>query len=191
MERGVLRNLTPWPPLQRSWRGGNAGGESCFFFLPPLHYVERGRPGGEVSKGRTCLLCTPPGASLHLHHLLDPVPEPDLVQHLGPGHHLAEDRVTAIEMRLGREGDEELAAAGVGAGEGHADGAAVVAQAVDIVSDGVARTAAAVPPRIAALDDEVGDHPVEGQTVVEALPGELQEAQTGEGRLRAGQPHRD
>ena len=37
--------------------------------------------------------------------------------------HLAEDGVAAVEVRLRREGDEELAAAGVGAGEGHADGA--------------------------------------------------------------------
>ena len=55
---------------------------------------------------------------------LDHVAGPDPVDDVHAGDDLAEDRVAAVELRLGRGGDEELAAAGVLAGERHAHGAA-------------------------------------------------------------------
>ena len=123
------------------------------------------------------------GLLRHFDDLLDAVSEADLVEHRVPGHDLPEDGVAAVEVRLRGEGDKELAAAGVRAGEGHADRAAAVAQAVDLVADDVARAAAAVAPRVTALDHEVGDDAVEGEAVVETLRRELQEVQAGERRL--------
>src|SRR5690242_14274231 len=73
---------------------------------------------------------------------------------------LAEDRIDPVEVRLGREGDEPLASAGVGAGEGHAEEPGGVALAVDLVADLPPRAAGAVAARVAGLDDEVGDDAV-------------------------------
>ena len=72
-----------------------------------------------------------------------------------PVEHTAEDRVAAVEVRLRRVGDEELRAAGVGPGEGHAHRAARVLLQIDLVADRVAGAAVHVVARIAALDHEV------------------------------------
>src|SRR5690606_5338922 len=77
-------------------------------------------------------------------------------------------------------GDEELAAVGVGAGVGHGQDPALVADAVaGLVLEGIARAAGAGPPGTAALDHEVRNDPVEVQAVVEALPGQVHEAGDG------------
>src|SRR6202035_111235 len=122
---------------------------------------------------------------LHLDDVLDPVARLDAVEHLLAGDHLPEDRVAAVEMRLGREGEEELAAAGVRAGERHADPPAGVAPAIDLVADGVARAAEAVAAGIAALHHEVGNDAMEGEAVVEALAGEVEEVEAGQRRVGA------
>jgi hypothetical protein len=50
---------------------------------------------------------------------------------------------------------------------------------VELVLEGVARTAAAGALRAAALDHEVRDHPVEDELVVEPVGGELAEVLDG------------
>src|SRR5207302_2858046 len=70
-----------------------------------------------------------------------------LIDHRGhPLGHPAENRVAAVEVRLRRMGDEELRAAGVRAGEGHADRGARVFLQIDLVADRVARPALRVVP---------------------------------------------
>ena len=49
--------------------------------------------------------------------------------------------------------------------------------------DRVARTSRAVAPGAAALDHEVGNHTVEGQPVVEVVPGQFDEVGHGSGGL--------
>src|SRR5207237_8425211 len=67
----------------------------------------------------------------------------------------AEDRVAAVEMRLGRVRDEELRPARVGTRKSHADRAARVLLQVDLVADRISGAAFHVVPWIAPLDDEI------------------------------------
>src|ERR1043165_1079184 len=100
-------------------------------------------------------------------------------------HHATEHRVHAVQVRGGGVGDEELAAAGVRAGVGHAEGAGRVFLGVrraELALDLVAGAAGAgdalgavLAVGAAALDHEVVDHAVEGQLVVEALLRQLDE----------------
>src|SRR5215469_5793650 len=101
---------------------------------------------------------------LHLVALLD------LVDHVHARHDLAEHGVLAVEEIRGRERDVELAACRIGiAGPRHRHGAAHVGLLVELRLDLVAGTAGAGAVGIPALDDEARLHPVEGETVVEAL----------------------
>src|SRR5258707_5463965 len=77
----------------------------------------------------------------------------------------SEDRVPAIEVGLRRVRDEELGASSVGAGEGHAEGAACVLLEIDLVADGVARAAFLIVARVASLHDEVRHDAHEGAVV--------------------------
>src|SRR6266511_4078757 len=58
----------------------------------------------------------------------------DRAEHVQPRGDPAEDRVGAVEVRLGRVGDEELAAARVGAGERHAHSTRLVAHRIHLVA---------------------------------------------------------
>src|SRR3982751_1576636 len=75
----------------------------------------------------------------------------DAVEHGLTRRHLAEDGVAAVEMRLRRMGDEELAAAGVRTGQRHPERPPQIAPAVQLVANGVAGPAVAVAARVAAL----------------------------------------
>ena len=95
----------------------------------------------------------------------------DRVDHrpaLGVGD-LAEDGVLEVQVRGLGGGDEELAAVGVRSGVGHREQVRPVeAQlGVELVGEVVARAAGAAAQRVAALDHEVVDHPVEDGAVVE------------------------
>src|SRR6185503_2470576 len=86
--------------------------------------------------------------------LLDHVAGPDLVNDLHPRSHPAEHGVAAVEMGRGGEGDEELAAARVLAGEGHPHHAAAVGPLADLVAQREPGAAVAVAAGIAALHHE-------------------------------------
>jgi hypothetical protein len=111
---------------------------------------------------------------------LDHVAGPDPVHGLHPRHHLAEEGEAPVEVRLRGERDEELAAAGVLAGERHADRPPPVGAPRDLAAQGVAGPAVAVAPRAPSLDDEAGLDPMEHQPVVEARAGEVDEGGRGE-----------
>src|SRR5438876_12150726 len=90
----------------------------------------------------------------------DPVSLRDGGEHVEPPDHPAERRICAVEMRLSRVGDEELAAARVGPGESHPHGTHVVPHRVHLVAEHEAGPAPPVPPGIAILGDEVGNDPM-------------------------------
>src|SRR5688572_27914785 len=98
-----------------------------------------------------------------------------------PFRHLAEHRVLAVQVRLRRVRDEELAAVRVRAGVGHRDHAALVLEriALALVGELVAGAAAAGAGRVARLDHEVVDDAVKLHAVVEALTGEKYEIVDG------------
>ena len=72
-----------------------------------------------------------------------------------PVHHMAEHRIAAVEVRLRGMGDEELAAAGVGPVERHADRATQVRPHIDLVADAVAGAPFTVAPRVPVLHHEI------------------------------------
>lgn len=113
----------------------------------------------------------------------DAVAAADVVDDIEPLDNLPEAGVHAVEVPciLAVHADEELRATGVASGVGHREHAAVVALARrrGLAFDRVAWTARPVAPRAAALDHEIGDHPVEGQAVVEAVLGQIDEVGHG------------
>ena len=105
---------------------------------------------------------------------------------------LTEDRVLAVEPRARVGGhDEELRAVRVRAGVGHRERTAHDLVVVELVVELVAGIAGAVAARAAALDHEVGDDPVEGEAVVEAVGGELREVLDGLRRILVEELDRD
>src|SRR5438093_956331 len=72
-------------------------------------------------------------------------------------------------------GDAELAAAGVGPVERHADRAAQVLTLIQLVADRVTGTSLAVAARIAVLNDEVRYYAMDAEPVEEPLAGERDE----------------
>src|SRR2546428_13226573 len=95
----------------------------------------------------------------------DPVSLRDGGEHVEPPDHTAEPRICTVEMRLGRVGDEELAAARVGPGESHPHGTHVVAHRGQLVPQHEPRPAPPGPPWIAALGHEVGNDPMPRRSV--------------------------
>src|SRR5690242_14394815 len=110
----------------------------------------------------------------HAIALLDAI---DLVH---AGDDLAEHGVVVVQVRRGAIGDVELAARRVGVlAAGHRHRAADVLLLVELRLDLVARPAGPVTLGAAALDDEVGDHAMEAEAVVEALLGQRDEVLDG------------
>src|SRR2546426_9736661 len=73
----------------------------------------------------------------------------DRGEHVEARDHPAEHRVGAVEVRLGRVGDEELAAACVGPRERHTHGTHLVAGGIHLVAQHESRSAPPVAPRVA------------------------------------------
>src|SRR5437667_11471070 len=80
--------------------------------------------------------------------------------------------------------DEELAAAGVLPVERHADRTAKVWQLVQFIANRVPRPTVTIAARVAVLDDEVGDHAMDGNAVEEASVSEVDEVGDGDRRVR-------
>ena len=84
--------------------------------------------------------------------------------------------------------DEVLAPAGIGPRiEGHADRAAQVRPFIQLVADGVPGSALTVTARVAILDHEVRDDPVEAEAVEKAFARERDEVLDGERRVDDGE----
>ena len=88
--------------------------------------------------------------------------------------HFTKNSVFAVEVRGGDMGDEELRAVGVRASICHAENAGAVVLELkrgEFVIPFVAGVAASTAMRVAALDHEVGDHPMESQSIIKAILG--------------------
>ena len=103
--------------------------------------------------------------------------------------HLAESGVLTVQMGSVVHHDEELAACGIGPlGPGHGQNTGGVLQIVlkavhgELALDAVARAAHSSAVRVAALDHESGDHPVENGAVIKALADEGDKVVYGVGR---------
>src|SRR5207247_10365141 len=83
--------------------------------------------------------------------------------------------------------DEELAAAGIGPIERHADGATQIGPLAELVADRESGSAFAVAPRIPTLYDEVGDDTVKREPVEKLLARERHERLHRERRVEHGQ----
>src|SRR5579863_2009459 len=123
--------------------------------------------------------------------LLDMVADLDLVDHVHPFDHAAEDRVLAVEKRRRREVDIELATARLAIGidlvalaRHRKRTAQMLLGRADFSGNVVAGTAHAVALRVAALHHETGLDAMEREVVVEAVLGELLEVGDSLGRDR-------
>src|SRR6516225_263946 len=92
----------------------------------------------------------------------------DFVGDVLPFDDFTENGVTIVKMRCRRNGDEELAAVGVWAGIRHRElaGLGMPQRGMKLIFKRVARAAAAIPARTSALNHELRNYAVEGQTVV-------------------------
>src|SRR5262245_15537688 len=99
-------------------------------------------------------------------------------------HHLAPDRVLAVEKVAGRKADEELAVRRVRIlGACHRAGSALVRRIGELgLEIGLGRAAGAGARRVAALRHETFDDAVERHAVIEALAGQLLDAAHMAGR---------
>src|SRR6266568_4349292 len=112
----------------------------------------------------------------------NPITHPDRIQHIDTPDDSPKDRVDAVQVRLRGMRDEVLAAAGVGTGERHADGAHVVPHRIDFVAEHEPRprSTPSVTPRIAVLYDEVRHDAMPAHAVEEAPLDEAQECGHGD-----------
>lgn len=113
------------------------------------------------------------------HHFLHHISRLDLVDDFKSFIHFAETGVVAVEVFgvVAVVADEKLRSAGIAARVCHRQYAAVVVLIVagKFTVDFVARAAGAIAVGAAALDDEVGDDPVEREAVVKAFVGKVNE----------------
>jgi len=109
----------------------------------------------------------------------------DFVDHVLAFSDFTEDRVLTIQMWGGEVGNEELAAVGARSCVGHRENAwlGVLERAVEFIRKFVAWATGASAGRIAALDHEICDYPVEGDVVVITALGEIEEIGTSDGDL--------
>src|SRR5579864_7872418 len=99
--------------------------------------------------------------------------------------HLPEDGVLSVQMGGDHMSDEELASVGVRPGVSHRKRPDLMPMgiALALVCKAVAGSAPATSLRIAALDHEVGDHPVERRAVIELIPGQEHKIVHGQRRV--------
>ena len=117
------------------------------------------------------------------HDFGDLVTGSNRVDHFETLHNLAEAGVVSVEVRgvLAAVADEELRTTGIATSMRHREDAAIVllVSTRNLALDLVARAAGACALRATALDDEIRDHAVKGESVVEALRGEVTEVLHG------------
>ena len=129
---------------------------------------------GFAAAGRCCS-CLCDGDVINLHRAIRPVV--GITAHAGNLFHqsdggfvaLAEDGVSAVQMRVGNFCNKELRAVGVrtGVGVGQASGTVKLQGWGSFILELEANVAASAAGRIAALDHEIGNHAVEDGAIVE------------------------
>src|SRR5439155_4407858 len=78
-------------------------------------------------------------------------------------------------MRLRCMCDKELAAACILSGKRHSNCSCLVFAEIDLVANLVTRPSVLIAARVAALNDEVGNHSYEREAVIETAPDEANE----------------
>src|SRR6478736_5448998 len=96
----------------------------------------------------------------------------DAIQDVSAAAQLPEDGIPAVEVRLWGVRHEELASPRVRPGQRHTQRASRVPMRVQLVPNGIPRSAISVPARVAGLHDEIGHHPMEGLPVEVTAPRE-------------------
>src|SRR5690606_15412829 len=123
----------------------------------------------------------------NLSYRKDSLPRNDPFEDILAADHRAENGIGAVEMRLRRMGDEELAATRVRPGQGHAERPGMVTHAAQLVAYGVPRPSGSVPAGIASRIDAVGYAPGPLLSVEDPALGECQEVRHGHRGLLAEQ----
>src|SRR5512136_851495 len=181
---GLPRRPGPWESWSpRAGAGSPSSRTGAWSGLsrPPteadLGERERDIQGSEHGRLHDFHRCHRPVARIGLHPA-------DLVHHIHPLHHLPEDRVLGVEVRVIHEVDEKLASPRVRAGVRHGDGPPdVPVVRGELVADGIPGATPAGARGIAALDHEVADDPVEDGPVVVSLAGEFREIARRDGHI--------
>lgn len=141
------------------------------------------------NSGRTgiLMLCQTEVLALYDDDFVDFVTSGDHIHYVNTFHHFAEAGVVSIEMRgsLAAVADEKLRTTGIASGVGHGENATVVKLLFSsyFTWDLVTGAATARAFRTAALDDKVGEYPVEIQPVVKAFVGQIHKVFYGFRRL--------
>lgn len=109
----------------------------------------------------------------------------DLIDDVLAVRYLTKYRVLTIEVGSGYVGDEKLRTVGAGAGVGHREyaGRAVAQIGMKFVGEFVAGATTSGTSGVAALDHEICDHAVEGDAIVIAALGEIEEVRAGHRHL--------
>ena len=134
----------------------------------------------------------PSAVALGHHHRLHDVADLGGLRDVDALDHVAEEVVVLRQLAAAVvDRDEELRAVRVRTGVGHRDRAQRVLTLHRLVTELVARAAAAGALGAAALDHELRDHPVEREAVVVALPREADEVVHRVGRELRVEVHHD
>jgi len=139
--------------------------------LPQPFYPDRCR--GRLAPGR------------NLDQALDAISLLDQTEHFEPIDHPSESGEIGVEMRLRRQGNEELTTTRVRTRQGHTDNPCLERLPIHLVPDREPGAAPAIPSGVSSLDHEIGHDAVKLEPVVEPLVDQLQEVQTGQRSGRA------
>src|SRR5678815_2563344 len=151
-----------WKTILR-WPVSNGAGGS--------RLLGAGAPGSASMRGRAQAMAITTTTMIRLANR-DPnntISLNDAIEHVAAAAKLPEDGIPAIEVRLRGVGDEELAPAGIRPGERHAERPSHVSMRIELVTNGIPRSAVSVASRVASLDHEVR-HDAMKQLSVEKVP---------------------
>lgn len=92
-----------------------------------------------------------------------------------PGHHIAKNAMLAIQMRCRSMSDEELAAIGAWSCIGHGKRASLIMlqTGMELILEFITGSPSAIAFRIAALNHEIGDDPMEFKSIIKRFTGWL------------------
>ena len=162
MKKAEIRR--PPPLFSNNWCG------ELLLFQNAIPLVDAFLLGGEEGVGR-----------IEDFDFLDGVAHADRVDHILALRGDTKDRVASIQVRSGHMGDEKLAAVCSRTRICHGEDAGLVVHETgfDLVLEAVAWASTASAGWVAALDHELGNHAMEGDAIVVAAFGEVQEVRHG------------
>lgn len=137
--------------------------------------------------GRPMLITSGPSLNVLNDYFLHYISLPDLIDHIQPFVNFAKDSVLAVEVFgvFPVVANKELGSARISPSVRHREHSAVVVLMVTVqfTINFVTGTAVADTVRAAALDHEIGDHPVKNKSVVKMMLCEVNKIFHGVGRI--------